>query len=326
MFESKIFNISSKREFQELALEIFYYQAEHNPVYKQYISLMGCSSLRVTSISDIPFLPVDFFRTHVVRTRSDEPACIFESSGTTGSVVSKHYLSGTDLYEESISRCFSLFYGNVSRRCILSLLPSYLERGNSSLVYMMNHLIKKSNHPDSGFYLNDFASLSRILISRTRDGVPTLLLGVSFALLDFAVQYPASLSDNIIIMETGGMKGRRPEITRTELHDLLKQAFNLEQIHSEYGMTEMLSQAYSKGNGLFYPPPWMKIICRDTHDPRSLVKDGQTGGINIIDLANIYSCCFLETSDLGKCYANGGFEILGRYDHSDIRGCNLLSG
>ena len=219
-----------------------------------------------------------------------------------------------------------MFYGSPEDLCILALLPSYLEREASSLVYMMDQLIRWSKHPDSGFYLDQLEELSSILQNRNNDGHPTLLLGVSFALLDLAEQYPLSLWKNITVMETGGMKGRRQEMVRSELHQVLKEAFDLGSIHSEYGMTELLSQAYSAGDGIFYTPPWMKVLVRDPNDPLTLVPAGQSGGINIIDLANIHSCSFIATADLGKVFEDGSFEIMGRYDHSDIRGCNLLLG
>ena len=255
-----------------------------------------------------------------------EAEAVFESSGTTGKTPSRHHVANIQLYRENFLRNFNAFYGSPEELCILALLPSYLERESSSLVYMMNQLIQWSKHADSGFYLDQLGELSAILGKRNNDRHPTLLLGVSFALLDLAEQNPISLWNNISVMETGGMKGRRKDLVRSELHRVLKEAFGVGNIHSEYGMTELLSQAYSDGDGLFRPPPWMNVLVRDPNDPLSLLPPGQSGGINIIDLANIYSCSFIATGDLGKVHEDGSFEVLGRYDHSDIRGCNLLIG
>jgi phenylacetate-coenzyme A ligase PaaK-like adenylate-forming protein len=249
---------------------------------------------------------------------------VFESSGTTGQQTSKHHVISESIYKSSFLKSFSEFYGNPEKRCILALLPSYLERENSSLVYMMDHLINTSRHPDSGFYMYDLKSLSEILKQRNQDNYPTLLLGVSYALLDFADQYPMPFSDNITVMETGGMKGHRKEMIREELHSILKNAFGLKSIHSEYGMTELLSQAYSIGNESFIPPPWMKVLIRDIYDPLTILPTNQSGGINIIDLANIYSCSFIATGDLGKVNEDGFFEVAGRHDKSEVRGCNLM--
>lgn len=249
---------------------------------------------------------------------------LFESSGTTAQIQAKHPIANVSLYRESFTRGFSRFYGTPEKYCIVALLPSYLERSGSSLVYMMDHLIGLSHHPDSGFYLDNLEELSKLLQRRNEDGQATLLVGVSYALLDLAERFPVKLKDHIIMMETGGMKGRRKEMVRGELHESLQKAFGLETIHSEYGMTELLSQAYSSGNGLFHTPPWMKVLLRDPNDPFSMVQAGKTGGLNIIDLANLYSCSFLATGDLGRVYPDDTFEILGRFDHSDIRGCNLM--
>lgn len=249
---------------------------------------------------------------------------VFESSGTEGTTPSLHHVADASLYYKSFTTAFQQFYSDPYTYCILALLPAYLERSGSSLVHMMDHLIKDSGHPDSGFYLNNLEELASVLQKRNEDGFPTLLMGVSFALLDLAEKHPMSLGDHIVVMETGGMKGRRNEMVRSELHGELKTAFGMDAIHSEYGMTELLSQAYSKGEGLFYCPPWMKILVRDPNDPLSLLSAGQSGGINVIDLANLNSCSFLATGDLGKVFEDGSFEVLGRFDHSDIRGCNLL--
>ncbi|MGB7393621.1 MAG: acyl transferase, partial [Pricia sp.] len=248
---------------------------------------------------------------------------VFTSSGTTGSLTSRHYVKDIGVYEKSFRKAFFHFYGSISEYCVLALLPSYLEREGSSLIYMVDDLIQKSGHPESGFYLNDLKGLKNQLVQLEASGTKTLLIGVSFALLDLAETYPLKLQ-NTIIMETGGMKGRRRELIRDELHHILKSAFGVDRIHSEYGMTELLSQAYSKGNGHFETPPWMKILIRDTEDPLTYQPIGKTGGINVIDLANRNSCAFIATQDLGKMHPNGSFEILGRFDHSDVRGCNLM--
>ena len=275
-------------------------------------------------MEEIPFMPVEFFKSHRIIREGMKAEVIFESSGTTLSTPSQHHVADAALYRESFTRGFRKFYGAPEDLCILALLPSYLERRGSSLVYMMDQLISMSKHPQSGFYLDNLEELSFILQKRKLDGHPTLLLGVSFALLDLAEAYPLELPKNITIMETGGMKGRRKEMVRSELHQALQVAFGFNKIHSEYGMTELLSQAYSYGDGVFRCPPWMDMLVRDPNDPLSLLDDGSPGGINIIDLANLYSCSFIATSDLGRHYGDGTFEILGRFDHSDIRGCNLL--
>jgi phenylacetate-coenzyme A ligase PaaK-like adenylate-forming protein len=285
---------------------------------------MGIQPERIREPEEVPFLPIEFFRSHTVLAEGIKPEMIFESSGTTGSTPSRHHVADTSVYRESFMNGFIRFYGDPAQICILALLPSYLERKGSSLVYMMDHLIKQSVQPDSGFYLDNLGELSSVLQKRMKDQIPTLLMGVSFALLDLAEQYPSQLDRHITIMETGGMKGQRKELIRSELHQRLKKAFGIGHIHSEYGMTELLSQAYSVGEGLFKSPPWMKILIRDPNDPLSLLSTGQTGGIDIIDLANINSCSFIATGDLGKIHDDNSFEVLGRYDNSEIRGCNLL--
>jgi len=320
----RIFKIDSEEAFSSLAIEIFRFQSETNKVYSKYLEYLKIDSNSIERIDQIPFLPIEFFKKFQVVSSTKNPECVFESSGTTGQKRSKHYVVSENLYKRSFMKAFSSFYGKPDDLCILALLPSYLERKNSSLVYMMHHLIHSGKHPDSGFYLNNLEELSVVLNKRISDKIPTLLIGVSFALLDLAEKFPQKLSKNIVLMETGGMKGRKKELIREELHDLLKKAFQIEAIHSEYGMTELLSQAYSKENGKFFCPPWMKLIIRDTYDPLSIVEKGQSGGINIIDLANLYSCCFIETEDLGKINEDGAFEILGRLDQSEIRGCNLM--
>ena len=320
---NRIFSINNSDEFEAMALDVFQFQFRHNPVYQAFCTYLGKSEKTVHQLRDIPFLPIEFFKSHRVITGQKPPEIIFESSGTTQTQTSKHVVTDLSLYEESFSRGFSLFYGPIEDYCILALLPAYLERKGSSLVYMVNDLISKSQHPSSGFYLHNLEELHHKLMDLQKSGTKTLLIGVSFALLDLAEQFPMKLEDTII-METGGMKGRRKELIREELHGILKSALGVSAIHSEYGMTELLSQAYSKGHGIFQTPPWMKILTRDTEDPLSFQPRGKTGGINVIDLANLYSCSFIATQDLGKTYADGSFEVLGRFDSSDIRGCNLM--
>ncbi|MBO0321337.1 acyl transferase [Muricauda sp. CAU 1633] len=320
----RIFSISNPKEFEEVTLQIFQFQYKNNPVYKAYCDHLKKSPSNVANTTDIPFLPIEFFKTQQITSTHKKAETIFESSGTTQTSVSKHFVPDLKLYEQSFLQGFTTFYGPVEDYCILALLPSYLEREGSSLVYMVNELVSRSNHPDSGFHLHNLAELHQKLITLEKKQIKTLLIGVSFALLDLAEQSPTPLK-NTIVMETGGMKGRRKELIREELHHILKKAFGVPKIHSEYGMTELLSQAYSQGDGIFRTPPWMKIITRDTEDPLSLQTHGKTGGINIIDLANVYSCAFIATQDLGKTYSNGFFEVLGRFDSSDIRGCNLMA-
>ncbi len=320
---SDIFNIDSTAEFESFALEIFKYQYLENDVYNRFCSHLKVTDKTVKSSSEIPFLPINFFKFKEVISGNDKINTVFTSSGTTNTGSSKHYVTDIKLYRTSYLTGFEFFYGEPSDYCILALLPSYLERGGSSLIFMVDDLIKKSSHADSGFYLNDYEKLCQKLVQLEGDGIKTLLIGVSFALLELVEQFQFNLK-HTVVMETGGMKGRRKEIVREELHQRLKKGFGVEKIHSEYGMTELLSQAYSKGDGVFYTPPWMKIMTRDTEDPFGLARLGKTGGINIIDLANIHSCSFIATQDLGKLYRDGSFEVLGRFDHSDIRGCNLM--
>jgi hypothetical protein len=292
------------------------------------VNALGTDVASVRAIEQIPFLPVRFFKTHSIQTGAFEPNMIFESSGTTSTTNSRHLVKDIAIYEESFTRGFELFYGSIQEWCIIGLLPSYLERDNSSLVYMVNSLITKSGHPKSGFYLAAKEELVSVIRSLDSEGQKTMLVGVTFALLDFASQLGLALS-HTRIMETGGMKGRRKEMVRQELHELLKKGFGVSNIHSEYGMTELLSQAYSKADGLFHCPPWMKILVRDDEDPLSVrtstTNDSQTGVINVIDLANIHSCCFLATDDAGRLFPDGSFEVLGRIDNSDLRGCSLLT-
>lgn len=323
VLKDKIFTISSPTEFLELALDIFQYQAKNNSVYKEYIAYLEKDPKSVQSISEIPFLPIEFFKSRKVVSSHQDAQAIFTSSGTSGTFTSRHYVPDMSIYESSFKCGFEHFYGSVKDYCILALLPSYLEREGSSLIYMMEYLIKDSEHPKSGFYLHNHEELIATIDELKASGVKILLLGVSFALLDLAEKFKLDLN-GVIVMETGGMKGRRKEITREELHAFLTSRLGVEKIHSEYGMTELLSQAYSKGNSIFFTPPWMKILIRDAYDPFSYEKMGRSGGVNVIDLANLHSCSFIETQDLGKIHPDGSFEILGRFDHSDIRGCNLL--
>lgn len=320
------FNIS---DFEAIALEIFHFQYNNNAIYRLYCDTLGINSHKIQKIADIPFLPISFFKSHLVATTSFETETVFESSGTTQTMNSRHPVKDISLYTESFNRTFEMFYGSAQNWCILALLPSYLERRHSSLVMMADELIKKSGHPHSGFYLHDHDRLAGTLQSLESQNQPVLLLGVTFGLLDFAEKYPMPLF-NTTIMETGGMKGRRQEMTREEVHHTLTQAFGVKNIHSEYGMTELLSQAYSKQNGIFYCPPWMKILLRSEDDPLTIEQGAITnkpvnGIINVIDLANIYSCSFIATEDAGKLHADGGFEVVGRVDNSDIRGCSLMA-
>ena len=320
---STIFNISSETDFETLALDIFRFQFENNSVYRSFCDLLYKHPSDVRTIYDIPFLPIEFFKSRKVICKNQNPETIFTSSGTTGSITSKHYVSNIDIYRKSFRKGFAHFYGNIEEYTILALLPSYLEREGSSLVYMVNDLILRSKSSESGFYLNNLTELKQKLIHLNQEGKKVLLIGVSFALLDL-VELNSFQLKNTIIMETGGMKGRRKELIRTELHTILKKQFHVSHIHSEYGMTELLSQAYSKGDGIFNCPPWMKVLTRDTEDPLTIIESGKAGGINVIDLANINSCPFIATQDLGRVYADNSFEIIGRFDNSDIRGCNLM--
>ena len=319
-----IFDIKSEAEFVEKALKAFQFQFENNDVYRSFCDLLNVHPSAVSSIDQIPFLPIQFFKTHRVLSSTNDIDIEFKSSTTTSQIPSIHYVTDLDLYRRSFISGFEYRYGKVNDYTILALLPSYLDRSGSSLVYMVDHLISLSSHNESGFFLNNYEKLSNLLVHLNREGRKVLLLGVSFALLDLIERYNFHLQ-NTIVMETGGMKGRRKEIVRSDLHQKLKSGFGVSEIHSEYGMTELLSQAYSSGNGIFKSPPWMKVLIRDSEDPLTIVKDQLTGGINLIDLANINSCSFIATHDLGKKFPDGSFEILGRFDHSDIRGCNLMA-
>lgn len=318
-----IFNIQSEQKFIELALDVFCYQFKNNTVYRSFCDLLYKHPSDVKTIKDIPFLPIQFFKTHEVLSSQNNIQTTFTSSGTTGSKTSKHLVTHLDIYKNSFTKGFEQFYGSVNNYVILALLPSYLEREGSSLIYMVDAMITQSKHSESGFYLNNLDELKNTLTLLDSQGKKILLIGVSFALLDLIETYQFSLK-NTIIMETGGMKGRRKELIREELHSQLKVGFGVESIHSEYGMTELLSQAYSQGNGVFNTPNWMKVLTRDTEDALSILPTGKSGGLNVIDLANINSCSFIATQDLGRVYKDGSFEVIGRFDHSDIRGCNLM--
>ena len=318
-----IFNIQTEELFNAMALKMFKFQFENNRVYRSFCDLLYKHPSDVKTIEEIPFLPIQFFKTHNILSSGEPVQASFTSSGTTGSTTSKHLVTDLKIYEESFQKGFNHFYGSIEDYVVLALLPSYLERDGSSLIYMVDALIKQSKHPESGFYLNNFSELKNTLTRLDSEGKKVLLIGVSFALLDFVETYQFNLK-NTIIMETGGMKGRRKELIREELHQQLKLGFGVNTIHSEYGMTELLSQAYSKGNGIYKCPNWMRILTRDTEDALSIQPKEKAGGINVIDLANINSCSFIATQDLGKVYENNTFEIIGRFDNSDIRGCNLM--
>lgn len=320
---NQIFNIASHQEFEALALQVFQIQHQQNKVYRNFCDLLNVQPQAVKTIAQIPFLPIQFFKSAEVISGAFSPEQVFLSSGTTGQNQSKHFVKDTSVYERSFNLCFEQFYGPVKDYCFLALLPSYLEREGSSLIYMMNHFIQQSNHPLSGFYLDEYETLIDHLNQLKQQQQKTILMGVSFALLDLAEQHQLDFS-NTIIMETGGMKGRRKEMTRNELHEIYKQRFNVATVHSEYGMTELLSQAYSFGEGLYHPPNWMKVLIRDVNDPFTFLPVDKTGGVNIIDLANLHSCSFISTQDLGQKKNEKTFEILGRFDNSDLRGCNLL--
>lgn len=320
----QIYNISPQN-FDQICLELFYYQNKHNTIYSKFVELLGIDYSQVREVSKIPFLPISFFKTHKIQSGNWPSSTTFNSSGTTGSVSSQHLVYDLDLYRRNALEGFEAVYGSIKDYQILALLPSYLERSGSSLIYMTEQFIKESKHPESGFFLYDHQDLAKRLKEAQLAGRKVLLLGVTYALLDFAAAFPGNLSEGqVIVMETGGMKGRRKELLRTEVHQLLGTAFGLQQIHSEYGMTELLSQAYSKGNGVFEPSKRMRICIREATDPLNLMPFGRSGGINIIDLANIDSCAFIATDDLGKVYEDGSFEVSGRFDASDIRGCNLM--
>ncbi|ATA78102.1 acyl transferase [Capnocytophaga canimorsus] len=319
----RIFSIKTSEDFQNVALAIFRYQYKYNPVYQSFCNYLNRNPEQVNSVNEIPFLPIEFFKTKTIISGTQKSSKIFTSSGTTGSNTSKHYVKDISIYEKSFRQGFRHFYANETNYAFLALLPAYLERTGSSLTYMVDDLIKRSKNTQSGFFLHNLDQLAEKLHFLEETEQKTILIGVSFALLDLVEKYNFSLK-NTIVMETGGMKGRRKELIREDLHHILKQGFGTESIHSEYGMTELLSQAYSSGNGIFRSVPWMQILIRDVNDPLSYQPFGKSGGVNIIDLANVHSCSFIATQDLGRAFQDGSFEILGRFDHADIRGCNLM--
>jgi len=322
--KSKVLSLTGDDDFTLTAFEVFYYQFHRNKLYRDFCNYLHRNPKNVSCISDIPFLPISFYKSHKVLSSTYPPEVIFKSSGTTGMNRSTHYVSDIELYTAAFRNGFKKFYGSPKDYIILALLPSYLTQGQSSLVYMTQQLIEDTANPLSGFYLNNLSKLFENLEESMAQNRKTILLGVTYALLDLMEKYPINFGDNLIVMETGGMKGRRKEMIRHELHQKLIRGFGVKTIHSEYGMTELLSQAFSAGKGLFFPSDSMRILIRDTNDPLSYEKTSKSGGINVIDLANINSCSFIATQDLGKLYSDGSFEILGRFDNSDIRGCNLL--
>lgn len=320
--EKKVFAIDNEESFQSIALEVYHFQFHNNPLYQAYCRALNRVPGNIDRVNDIPFLPISFFKTHQVKTGEFQPSLVFESSGTTGMFSSKHFLKSPELYEASFLKTFRSFFGDPQEYCILGLLPSYLEKGNSSLVYMVDRLISRSNHSKSGFYLHDHKKLVEELEVLESEKEKTLLFGVSYALLDLAAYHPLPLKHTRII-ETGGMKGRKKEITKQELYDELKSAFSCEHIYSEYGMTELLSQAYAR-DGLYEAPSWMRILIREETDPFQIIdQKNKNGVINVIDLANLYSCSFIATDDAGRLSGNG-FEVLGRIDLSEVRGCSLM--
>jgi phenylacetate-coenzyme A ligase PaaK-like adenylate-forming protein len=321
-FNADLYSVNEEC-FSDIAFQLFHFQAENNPVYKAYIRHLKFDISSVRTLADIPFLPISFFKDQIVKTGAWEPEVTFTTSGTTGTSTGTHMVKNVNSYLSNTVRCFEFFFGDISQYHFLALLPSYLERPNSSLVAMMDHFIKKSHSRFSGFYLNNLRQLLEDLEKLRGDGKKTILWGVTFALMDLAERYNPDLS-HCIVLETGGMKGRRAEITRAELHASLTRAFRVEAIFSEYGMTELLSQAYTRGKNAFFCPPWMKILARDMTDPLEKGLLNETGGINVIDLANVNSVAFIETEDVGRVYGDGSFEILGRFDNSDVRGCNLM--
>lgn len=328
--QEDIFSIASKKEFEKMTLKVFRYQYENNAVYHSFCNHLKKTPSQVKRIIDIPFLPIQFFKSHTVLSSTEPIQQLFTSSGTTGMQTSNHFVTDVSWYEKSYRLGFSNFYGTIENYCVLALLPSYLEREGSSLIYMVNDLIVSSQHTDSGFYLHNYDALLEKIKQLHLEGQNVILIGVTYALLDL-IEYATlhsfplhEIGKSLIVMETGGMKGKRKELIREELHQQLCQGFGSTTIHSEYGMTELLSQAYSLGNGIFECPLWMDVLIRDTEDALSYERYGKTGGINVIDLANLNSCSFIATQDLGKKHPNQTFEVLGRFDNSDIRGCNLL--
>lgn len=322
--ESRIFNINDDAEFNRIALSLFHYQYFNNPVYKEYVDLIKFDISQINHYTKIPFLPISLFKTHSVFTQGNSYTQLFLSSTTTGDNPSKHYVYNENLYITSFEKSFENIYGKIEDYTFLALLPNYLERGNSSLVFMMKHLIEKSKYDESGFFLNDFKKLNNTIETVKIKGGKCIIIGVTYALIDFAQEFPNDLNNNFIVMETGGMKGKRKEITRLEVHNFLKEKFNVKIIHSEYGMTELFSQAYLSDYESYISPPWMKVFSRDIYDPFQIMTNSKTGLLNIIDLANIYSCPFIATDDIGKTFTENRFIVMGRHSVADIRGCNLM--
>lgn len=321
---NRIFSIKDEIEFEELALEVFHFQYKNNKVYNKWCKLMKVEPCQVKLINQIPFLPISFFKTHdVISFKKEESTHFFKSSGTTSNQTSKHYIYDLGIYERSFIKCFEDFFSKIEDYCFIAILPNYLEQGNSSLVYMIDSFIKRSKYSESEFYKGYLEGVIYKIKDLEKRGIKTILFGVTYALMDLIEIEKLELK-NTIVFETGGMKGRRKELIRQELHNLLSKGFSIDTIASEYGMCELFSQAYSKGEGLFYCPSHMRVMIRDTYDPLSYIGKGKTGGINVIDLANIYSCSFIETEDLGRGFAGNSFEIMGRIDNTTTRGCNLM--
>ena len=321
---------STVAEFENLALQVFEYQYKYNAFYRRYCSLIGKELSKISHLLDIPFLPIQFFKNNIIKTNEWAEVTIFSSSGTTGVITSQHFVRELDFYKNIARQGFEFFYGSLENYCVLGLLPSYLERGGSSLVAMTDDFIKHSKYAESGFFLYDYSNLHKILLKNKVEKIPTLLIGVSFALLDFVEEFTMDFPE-LIVMETGGMKGRRREMIRAELHENIRKGFNSQYVHSEYGMTELMSQAYSKGDGIFNTIPTMKVLIRELNDPLSVYdplskipSHGRMGVVNVIDLGNLDTCSFIATDDLSRVYADGSFTILGRLDNSDVRGCNLM--
>ncbi len=322
--KNTLFDFKTEAEFEAVCFEIFHYQAKENKVYKRWLQALKVSPEAIKRVMDIPFLPISFFKNQaVVCGNTSVSDTVFTSSSTTSQIPSKHIVKDIKLYENSYLKCFEQFYGQADELVVLALLPNYLQRQGSSLVYMVNDLIQRTANKHSGFYLDDLVALKQKIESLKKTNQKVLLIGVTYALLDLCAM-DIFLNENFIVMETGGMKGRRKEMIKEELHTVLKAGFKIQNIHSEYGMTELLSQAYSKGNGVFENPPWMRFLIRDIDDPFHLKLNGKTGGINVIDLANVESCSFIATQDLGKINEKNQLELMGRFDHSDVRGCNLM--
>lgn len=324
--ENTIFDIASEQGFLAHALEIFHFQYQNNNTYRSWTDLLKINPDRVETLAQIPFLPIEFFKNfQIVSSPVNQDTVRFTSSATTSQVPSSHYVNRIGLYEESFLRAFRLFYGDAGDYCFLALLPNYLQRGGSSLVYMCNALIARSGHPFSGFFLDNLDELKAKIKELNHSKQKVMLIGVSYALMDLS-DSGIRLGPNFTVMETGGMKGRRKELLKPELHAYLKNGLGITQVHSEYGMTELLSQAYSAGDGFFSAPPWMSFLTREIDDPLNIRTDHKTGGLNVIDLANIHSCAFIATKDLGRIHPDGRLELMGRYDNSDVRGCNLMMG